>query len=239
MGCATGSGSKSLSKTDKARLLIDAANGALSEGDPIGALQLLAKAEEQDNSLAEIHHSKALAFFAKREPSMALEEARRAVTINPNYTDANNTLGKLLLDSGRNNEAEKPLLLAVADPLYRESFKAHTNLAILYYRQEHHQKSIEHLNKAIQEAPDVACVAYYYRGHIFLRAGQFRQAELDYGKATKKMCAGFMEAHLALGITFERDKRYDQARKKFLDIQQNFPNSKIAEQAVERLRYLP
>ncbi len=241
-GCATTSSTtgskKELTSEEKARLLVQAAAGAINEGDPTGALQYLAEAEKIDSEIPELHYNRALAFYAKKDPKNALKSAKKALELSPKSSEINNTVGKLLIDAGFYHEAEAPLLKAASDPLYRGAYKANTNLAILYYRQGKLAKSNQHIEKAIQEAPELACVAYYYQGHLRLKESRLREAAESYDKATQKQCANFPDAHLALGIAFERNKQYDRARKKFLDIKNNFPNTKVAEQAMDRLKYL-
>ena len=236
--CAT-DGHKSLTKNERARLLVDAASGAIAEGDPTGALQLLVQAEKEDAKIPELYHTRSLAFFYKHDLNQAIRDSRKAIEIKPDYSEAQNTLGKFLLDAGQSKEAEKHLKIAAADPLYRETFKAHTNLGILYYRGGDYHGALSELDKAILEEPNSACVAYYYRGHLELKEGRFPDAVKDYASATRRFCAGFADAHFALGIAYERGKQYDLAKKKFLDIRQAFPNTKVADQAVERLKYLP
>jgi Tfp pilus assembly protein PilF len=241
--CATsgngGSSKKDLSSTERAQLLVDIANGALNEGDATGALENLIRAEHEDSRLPELHHSKALAFFMKHDLQTATLEARKAVEIKPDYSDANNTLGKLLMDQGKADEAIAPLSRAANDPLYRDGFKPLTNLGILHYRRGEYARANEYFSRAIVGYTGTACVAYYYRGHIRLHEGHFREALNDYDAAGRKACAGFADAHLAMGIAYERSKQYDLARKKYLEIQSRFPNTKVADQAVSHLRFLP
>ena len=95
------------------------------------------------------------------------------------------------------------------------------------------------LNHAIQDAPTQACIAYYYRGNIRLKKSQMNEAISDYAQATKKLCARFEEAHLALGLAYQQNQQYDLARKTFLEIEKRYPNTQIAERAIDQLRYLP
>jgi len=238
-GCSSTPAEKNISSTDRARLYVEAANGALAEGDPTGALVLLKKAETENNEVPEIFHSRAIALYVKRDIKGAIESARRAVEIKPDYADANNTLGKLLIDAGDYNAAEKVLQSPASNVLYRESYKSNTSLGIIHYRRGNLAKATENLDKAIFDAPVAACMAYYYRGHVYLKKGEFKNAIRDYGLATRKVCANFADAHLALATAYERNKDYELARKKYLDIKMNFPNTKIADQAMDRLRYLP
>jgi tetratricopeptide (TPR) repeat protein len=186
-----------------------------------------------------IYHSRALAFNAKSDPERAAVEARKAIKLAPRYMDAHHTLGKLAMDLGRFEEAEKHLLIAANEPLYREGYKARTALGVLAYRRGMYARASEHLRKAVETEPQTACVAYYYQGHIALKNAAFKDAVQKYTEASRRYCSGFADAHLALGIAYERDKQYDRARKKFLDIRKAFPETKAADQAMERLRFIP
>lgn len=239
-GCATGStDKKELTHPQRAALLLELGNGALIEGDPTGALSTLMQAQQEDPEMPEIHHSLALAYYGKSDLSDALKEAQKAVELSPNYPDANNTLGKILLDLGRYDEARTPLLTAAQNPLYREAYKSWTNLGILNYRQGDFAKASRDFAKAIDGDRESACIAYYYRGHLKLRSGEYSDAIRDYAQATKKTCGGFADAHLAIAITYERTKQFGLARRGFLDIEQKFPNSKAADQALQHLKSLP
>lgn len=240
IGCSTGEPKrKEVSKRDRARMLIEIGNGALTEGDPTGALENYLRAEELEPNLPELHHSKALAFYAKHDLNTAIASAKRAVEIMPNYADANNTLGKFLIDAEKYDEALVPLEVAAKDPLYREAYKAWTNLGIIKYKKEDFSKAEEMMTHAIQESPLRSCIAYYYRGHIKLRANHMDEAIKDYSQATQKICANFADAQYALGVAYHRNQKYDLARKTFLEIQKRFPKSKFAELAIEQLRNIP
>lgn len=218
---------------------VDVANASLLENDPTGALQNLVTAEQEDPTLPSIYHTRALALYAKHDVPGALASARKAIKLAPAWPDANNTLGKILMESGASGEAIPYLTTAADNHLYREAFKPMTNLGILYYRQGEMAKSRDYLNQAILVAPESACVAYYYRGHLDLKASQLKDAISDYDQATRRFCAKFGDAHVALGIALERNRDYDRARKKFLEIEQRFPDTNYAQQAMDHLRYLP
>lgn len=224
---------------DRAQMYVGIANGALLEGDPTGALQALKIAEEIDPTLAEIYHSRAIAFEAKKDLSTALREAQKAVKMAPKSSQAQNTLGKLLMDAGKSKEAVIPLSHAANDAYFPDAYKPQTNLGILYYRLGDYARSASYLNRAIQSSPIQSCHAHYYLGHIRLRQGQMEHAIREYEKATQRFCAKFADAHFALGIAFERSGRMDEARKTYLSIRSAFPRSKVADKAMDRLRDIP
>jgi Tfp pilus assembly protein PilF len=238
-GCATSEKSKALSPRDRAALLAQVAAGTINEGDPTGGLATLMEAEQYDPENAYIQYLKALAYFYKNDRETALTLARKAVKMDPNYSEANTTLGKLLLDEGKYSEAEPYLRKAAKDPLYRDTFKPETNLGIIHYKRGEFAQAEIHLNRAIQESPAMACLAYYYRGQIQLERSNFADALNDFDNASKRLCGSFEDAHLAVGVAYLRSKQFDKARKKFLDVQKTFPDTAAAKKAVEQLRYLP
>lgn len=213
--------------------------GALSEGDTTGALQNLAEAEALDPHQTEFHHTRARAFYFRKETILAETEVRRAIELDPKNSGAQNTLGKLLFDQGKSSEAQTHLMLAANDPLYYDAYKAWTLLGIIQYRNADYKKAKDYFDRAIISSPMGACIAYYYRGHVQLRDSLFGEAIRDYSLASRQFCAGFADAHLALGLAYEQSKQFDQARKKYLEIQTSFPSTRIAEQAMNHLRYLP
>ncbi len=243
VGCGSASkyddGGNSKSPRERAQLLIEAANGSMIEGDPIGALQYLERAENLDAKYAPIYHAKALAFSHRKDFGRALVEMKKSVDLDPENPFALNTYGKFLLDSGRLDEAEAPLVKAGNNAIFRESYKANTNLGILYYRKNDFVRAEARFQKAINDDPTNSCIAYYYRGHLAVRKNDLAAAEELYQRASQKQCAAFADAHLAVGMMFERQGKYDDARKKYLELKQNFPDAKSTETAMERLKKIP
>lgn len=230
---------KPLPRNEKARLLVDVANTAIIEGDHVGAFQNLALAEELDSSLPEIYHSKALAYMIRSEIDLAINECKKAVKIAPEYSEANTTLGKILLDQGKYKESIPYLLKAAKNPYNREAYKAYTNLGILEYRRSNYEQAVQYFDLAILQAPMLSCIAHYYKGHLAMRDANFHEALQEYEKATFKFCVNFADAHLAQGITLEKSRQFEKARKKFAEIQQKFPKTKVAVEAMNHLRTLP
>lgn len=242
-GCATSQSTNEFGAMkpprERAQLLIEAANGSLMENDPIGSLQFLERAEELDPKYAPIYHAKALAYSVRKDFPAALREMKKSVDLDPENPYALNTYGKFLLDAGRLDEAEAPLLKAGNNPVFRESYKANSNLGILYYRKNDVDRADLRFQRAINDDPANSCIAYYYRGHILVKKTQIPEAEKLYERATQKQCAAFADAHLALGMMYERQGRNDDARKKYLELKQNFPEAKASDTAMERVKRLP
>jgi len=247
--CSTG-GRPKASPEERAKLYLEAAAAAKAEDDLSGALQYLAESEQLNANVPELHHLRAIVLNAKREPKLAIASVRRAIDLRPQYSDAMNTLGRLLMESAQSGaegsqtrevlrEAESWLTKASQDLMYRDAWKPKTNLGILYYRKGQDTQALQIFSKAAEDAPAQACVAHYYIGHLKLKTGSFLDAARSYDRATHKFCAGFADAHLAEGIALERAREYEKARKKFIEITRSFPNSPVSEQAVLRLKNIP
>lgn len=242
-GCST-----SPTETDKsvdkkspdyhASLLLQAARGALLEKDMAAAFRYLQQAQDVSPKRAEVYHVRALAYLMKEDTKAAIAEMSKAYALAPRDSSINNTYGKILLDAGRFQEAEKMLTFAATDPLFDEAFKARTSLGILAYRTENYERAVHDFQVAIRENPENACISYYYLGHIETKRGELARATENYQMATQKVCAGFAEAHFALGLSLEKQKKNELARKKYLEVKQNFPESVLATKAIERLKVL-
>jgi type IV pilus assembly protein PilF len=238
VGCASGPTSSQTPPT-RAQLLVDLAQSAYAEGDYTAALANLFEAEKLESDNYDLFHLKSLVYYRREEYSKAIEAGRRALEIDPKSYVASNTLGRILIDAGQLDEAEKVLLIAIADPLNAQAYKSYTNLGIIYYRRGKWNLADQEFQRAIKQNGALACVAHYYRGHLKMKDGKVLDAIRDYDRATKKVCGSFAEAHLALGIAYSRGKQFDLARKKFVEIQQLYPDSSVAQQAVERMRSVP
>jgi type IV pilus assembly protein PilF len=241
-GCATSKNDhapRKLSKVERFNAAIDVASAAITEGDYTGALISLNEAQEIDNDSDRLHYLFALAYYNKGELAMATDSARTALEINPKFSSAKNTLGKLLMDQGYFLEAEKYLSEAARDLLNQEAHLAETNLGILNYKKGNPEKALIHLNKAIRNNPESTCIARYYRGKIELDRNEFDLAQSDFTASSKGYCARLSDAHLLLGKTFIRQRKFDQARAKFLELQQLFPHTESAKEAGIIIKEIP
>ncbi len=238
--CATSpQESKKLTATERARLLVDMANSSLLDGDATTCLVHLMNAEAVDPNLPELHHTKALAYAMKKDNVTALMEARKAVKLKPDYAEANTTLGTLLSDAGRYEEARGYLLRAASDAFYRDAYKPYTSLGLMELKQGRADAARDRFTQAIDSAPTIACIAYANRAQIDLNRGRIGDATRDFEQSTQKLCANYTGGQMGLAIAYEKAKRFDLARRKLLEIGNRFPNTQLAEQAMDRLRYIP
>jgi type IV pilus assembly protein PilF len=240
-GCASTNSRtpKIASKAEQVKLLLPIAAADINDNDSTGALQILAQVRDMDDSVAEEYYLYSLAYLHKSEMRLAVESAKRAIKLNPNYSAAKNTLGRILLDEGKYEEAEKYLLEAANDLLFRDAYLPKTNLGFLYYKEGNLDKAEMWLTKAIQDGGSLVCLSHYYRGQVRSDKNQLLNSERDFAEAARGNCSGMSDAHIAFGKTLIREKKYDEARAKFVEIQRLFPSSDASDQATQYLREIP
>lgn len=247
-GCASGPKSHTgvsntaapISKKEQIQYLLSVAAANIGDSDSISAIETLNKVRDLDDSVAECYYLYALAYLGKSELRLATESARYAIKLDPKYSAAKNTLGKLLLDQGKYDEAKKYLLESANDLLFREAYLPETNLGILFYKKMEFSQAELWLNRAIDDKSNtLPCLAYYYRGKLKMDRNELKQAERDLILGAKGNCVGMSETHVAYGKALVREKKYDEARAKFVEIQRLFPSSDVADEATQYLREIP
>jgi type IV pilus assembly protein PilF len=234
--CSTTSASKKAATVEG---MLNVAGAAINEGDHITALEYLSQAQGLEPDNARAHHLYALAYLGKREYKLAEESARQSVRLDPKLSAARNTLGKILMDLGKFNEAETLFKQAANDLLNREADRAKLNLGILYTKTLKPDLAEQWFKLALEDRTPIACLAHFQLGKISLEKNDLPKAERHYRLSAKGVCSGMSETHLAIAQVLSRQKRYEEARAKFVEIQRIFVGTEASDKAIEYLRDLP
>jgi tetratricopeptide (TPR) repeat protein len=141
----------------------------------------------------------------------AIAQFRRAIEINPDYTDAYYNLGNVLASQGRLAEAIKHFQKAVdLNPDYAE---AHYNLGVALGMLGRLDEAVRQYRKAIKIKPDNAR-AHYNLADIFFAQGQWNEAIEQYQRALKQM-PDSVHAHYQLGLALQNQGRFAAAIAQF------------------------
>jgi Tfp pilus assembly protein PilF len=225
-----------LSNEEKSKLFIESAAADLNENDANSALAHLRQAQDLKNESPELYYLLSLAYYRKHETEMAISAAKKALKLSPDFSAAKNALGKLLLDKGDLVGAEKNLKEAALDLTYPEAYLSKTNLGLLNSKKKNQTEAEHWFTKAIFDAGNNACMAFYYRGEIYFQKNLLEQAQSDFKRASKNGCANFGEAHLYLVKTLIKMKKNSEAKAKLIEIQQIFPSTDVASRANQYLK---
>lgn len=118
---------------ERAELHLKIGTALLNQGQYPAALSELLKAEKLDSSNPMIQNNLGLAYFVRGRFDLAERHIRRALSLNPKYTDARNNLGRLLIEQKQYRDAVKELKLATQDLTYSEPSGPLLNLGHAYY----------------------------------------------------------------------------------------------------------
>jgi len=117
------------------------------------ALELVEKAIELDDSLAEAHSILGFIYQLKRQNKEAIAEGRRAIAINPNSADSHHRLGFLLRYAGRYEEALSSTLKAIRLNPFPPGYYFH-QLGMVYCMMERYEEAIAACKEGIRREPN-------------------------------------------------------------------------------------
>jgi len=128
----------------------------------------------------------------------ALDDAEKAIKINPNEVTAYNNRGCIYVKSGGDinkglNDFSKAITL---DPNYVD---AYGNRAKVYLNMGEMQKAIDDCNKAIKISPDKCEVAYFNRGLAYMNIDEPEKALDDYNNVIR-LAPDNAEAYAKRGV---------------------------------------
>jgi type IV pilus assembly protein PilF len=155
----------------------------IRQGKPREALEHALKAVDLDDENPDAPHLVALLYldFCRQAPEdCRLEEAeaqaRRALRIKPDYREAKNTLGVILIHRKRYGDAIAVLRPLTADMLYQTPENAWGNLGWAYLESGQTRAAIDALERSVAAQP-MFCVGNYRLGLAYEKNDQPRRAE--------------------------------------------------------------
>src|SRR4051812_25508145 len=118
-----------------AEIHYDLGTTLLQNGDVQGALKEYLQANENDDSLPQVHNAMGLLYaYSMAKPQEAENEFKKAIDLDKDFSEAHNNLGTFYLARGRYTDAAREFELALANDLYRERVVAETNLGWALYK---------------------------------------------------------------------------------------------------------
>ncbi|HVZ31401.1 MAG TPA: tetratricopeptide repeat protein [Polyangiaceae bacterium] len=194
----------------------------LTRGQPREALDHVLKAIDLDDDNADAAHLAALIYldFCRQDAeecrlAEAEKQARRALALKPDFRDARNTLGVVLVHEKRYAEAIEVLTPLTSDILYRTPENAWGNIGWAYLEKGDLPRALEALKRSVAAQPDF-CVGYYRLGLTEERLGRSNEAIEAYTQALSAAdgrCQGLQEAYAGRARLLTALNRLDEARR--------------------------
>ncbi len=146
------------------------------------ALNELLMAEKLDDEDPIIQNNLGLAYYFRGQVQLAEVHLKKSIRLKPDYTDAKNNLGRVMIETGKIQESIPYLESAANDLTYINPEKPVMNLGIAFFKLEKYDKSIEQLQKSLNYKRD-NCLAYSFLGRNYYELKDFSKATDTLDKA--------------------------------------------------------
>ena len=156
---------------ESARISYDLGVESLNRQDYREALRALIAALDSDPYLPQAHQALGLVLHVLHRDDVALQHYRRALELKPDFSEAANNMGILLLDRGEYAAAIGAFERALRSLLYATPHLAEGNMGWAYYKLGKPQQAREHLEAALRLEPR------FCRGYEWLARMAWEAAE--------------------------------------------------------------
>jgi len=144
------------------------------------ALALMAHAQVPQRNLANCHNILSNIYETQGELDKAIEEAKKAIELEPLYVAAHNNLGIFYERQGEQDLAIKEYKIAIG--LNPAQYETRFNLGLLYQEKGKYPEAINEYKRAIYLRPNFAD-GYAQLADLLRKLGKYQDAQLYYQKA--------------------------------------------------------
>lgn len=211
-------------------IYFNSGTSALMNGDFTGALASLQEAVKYDPKSPAAWTNLGLAYGGKDEFARAEEAWKKALVIDPNWSDARANLGALYIRQKRWKEAESQLRTVEKDLIYPRMAQVHYNLALVYIEGKRPLLAEQQLRASLKADPTF-CNAWFLTARLQKEKGDFEQATESFRKSVAGICFNNPEAHYEISSLYLKSRDVARAKSKLLEIIQLFPQSEWAKKA--------
>ncbi len=233
-GCTT----VSAGDRKKANLYLELGTSYLIHGDYPLALKALLRSEHLDPTNASTENNLGLTYYVMQHFDQAQIHFKKALQIRPDFTEAENNLGRLYIDVGLYKKAIYELKIATADLTYTSAAKAWSNLGQAYFLSGEFSEAEGAFRKSLQTRHDDCSTLDFY-GRTLFELHDYRPAAESLDQAIG-VCgrSKFDEPHFYSGMSFYKLGDIDKARARLNELVSLFPQSQYAPQAKKMLEIL-
>jgi len=209
----------------------------LRDGRPKLALEEFQRAIKQDPKNPYFHKGLGLAYATLKRFDDAVGAFRKALELNPYYTDVRNDLGMALVLAGKRQEGKAEFLAAFNDPTNPTPEISSRNLGQAYFEENNHAEAANWFRSSLNRNkayPD----AYLGLADALVALGRAEEATatLETGASEVPASTGIQ---LALGEAYYRAGRFADARARLEDARRKDPTGADARRAAELLKHFP
>jgi Tfp pilus assembly protein PilF len=232
-GCAS-----SAKNEERALLHLQMGMGSLNQGQYPQALKELLTAEELAPNNAIIQNNLAIAYYVRERYDLAEQHLRRALDIDPAYTEARVNLSRVLIERSQYPAAEVEVKKALDDLTYVSPEKAWFNYGLLNFRQQKYETAKDAFYKALQTQRE-NCEIHSYYGRSLFELKDYKSASEALDKAVS-FCKGadFDEPHYYSALSYYHMGMKSKAVARLEEVISFYTNGKYKNKAKEMLQII-
>lgn len=195
------------------------------------ALKQLITANKLAPNEPSILNNLAVAYHYRGRSDISLKTLKKALSINPAFTEARTNLGRILIEEKKYSQAAKHLLTAREDLTYPNPEKVHSNLGVAYYYLSNYEKAQKELDLALKVDRNYCQAIVYKVKNMYYRKKYIQSARL--ADKAELSCPGrhVPEMVYLAGMGRFMTGRNDEAKNRFEKLVNKHPNSEFSQKA--------
>ena len=209
----------------------------LREGRVDLAIDTIKQAIKTDPKNAFFYKGLGTAYQAKQKWNDAIEAYRKALELNPYFSDVRNDLGTALILSGKRDEVKKEFLTLFSDPTNPTPEMTARNLGQCYFEEKNYPEALNWFRSSITRSktyPD----PYLGAADSLLGMGKLDEAIQTLEAAQREMSDN-AQINLALGEAYLKAGRLSEARSRLEIAARRDTSGATGRRALELLKDLP
>jgi tetratricopeptide (TPR) repeat protein len=169
----------------------------------------------------------------------AKREFKKALSIKPDYSEANNYMGTIYLEEGLYDKAIEKFDLALSNVFYETPAKALNNIGLAYYKKGDYKTALIKYESALKREPDTITLLLIQKnmGIACLAKHDIDKAVFHLERAID-MAPGMIELRYWLGISYLEKGNREKAVEEFRAVIETNLESVFGLKAREQLDYI-
>lgn len=208
---------------------------ALSTGQYPQALSEMLAAEQLDPKNPSIQNNLGLAYYFRERTDLAEIHIRKALELDPNYTDARNNLSRVLAERGQYQLAFDEARRASEDLTYLNPDKPQVNMGIALFKMQKFEEARGHFLKAIQYQHD-SCIANSFYGRSLYELKEMPRAAEALDRAVSFCQKDLYDEPLYYSaLTYFQMGNKEKSEARFQELLKLYPNGLYRDKSKEML----
>lgn len=209
----------------------------LRDGRPKIALAEFQAAIKQDPKNPYFHKGLGLAYATLKRFGDAADAFRKALELNPYYTDVRNDLGMALILDGKRQAGKAEFLAAFNDPTNPTPEISSRNLGQAYFEEKNYAEAANWFRSSLNRNKEYAD-AYLGLADALVALGRAEEALATLETGSRE-APGSTAIQLSLGEAYYRAGRFADARARLEEARKQDPTGPGARRAAELLKHFP